>query len=140
MNGGFSELIRVAQGDILDLDEGVHEVKKLTSVDHPVGFGRKIFFCEYLIHSYFSCESVGLAKLLDGALETGTVDPADSVSGDIICNDIVSQGHFKSFMLNGFTCNIVVFDHVFDRCCRICLLYTSPSPRDVEESRMPSSA
>ena len=23
---------------------------------------------------------------------------------------------------------------------RICLLYTSPSPRDVEESRMPSSA
>ena len=24
--------------------------------------------------------------------------------------------------------------------CRSCLLYTSPSPRDVEESRMPSSA
>ena len=24
--------------------------------------------------------------------------------------------------------------------CEICLLYTSPSPRDVEESRMPSSA
>ena len=24
--------------------------------------------------------------------------------------------------------------------CYICLLYTSPSPRDVEESRMPSSA
>ena len=24
--------------------------------------------------------------------------------------------------------------------CDICLLYTSPSPRDVEESRMPSSA
>ena len=24
--------------------------------------------------------------------------------------------------------------------CTICLLYTSPSPRDVEESRMPSSA
>ena len=25
-------------------------------------------------------------------------------------------------------------------CRNICLLYTSPSPRDVEESRMPSSA
>ena len=25
-------------------------------------------------------------------------------------------------------------------CAQICLLYTSPSPRDVEESRMPSSA
>ena len=24
--------------------------------------------------------------------------------------------------------------------CTTCLLYTSPSPRDVEESRMPSSA
>ena len=24
--------------------------------------------------------------------------------------------------------------------CKTCLLYTSPSPRDVEESRMPSSA
>ena len=24
--------------------------------------------------------------------------------------------------------------------CNVCLLYTSPSPRDVEESRMPSSA
>ena len=24
--------------------------------------------------------------------------------------------------------------------CATCLLYTSPSPRDVEESRMPSSA
>ena len=67
----------------------------------------------------FTCKSVRLAKLLDSALETGTVDPADSVSGDIICNDIVSQGHFKPFMLNGFTCNIVVFDYVFDRCCRI---------------------
>ena len=27
-----------------------------------------------------------------------------------------------------------------ERSVRICLLYTSPSPRDVEESRMPSSA
>ena len=27
-----------------------------------------------------------------------------------------------------------------DLACIICLLYTSPSPRDVEESRMPSSA
>ena len=26
------------------------------------------------------------------------------------------------------------------RRCEACLLYTSPSPRDVEESRMPSSA
>ena len=29
---------------------------------------------------------------------------------------------------------------IFGDMYRICLLYTSPSPRDVEESRMPSSA
>ena len=28
----------------------------------------------------------------------------------------------------------------FDPLSEVCLLYTSPSPRDVEESRMPSSA
>ena len=27
-----------------------------------------------------------------------------------------------------------------NQACSACLLYTSPSPRDVEESRMPSSA
>ena len=30
--------------------------------------------------------------------------------------------------------------HLIDNLDRVCLLYTSPSPRDVEESRMPSSA
>ena len=29
---------------------------------------------------------------------------------------------------------------LYSRQCTSCLLYTSPSPRDVEESRMPSSA
>ena len=36
---------------------------------------------------------------------------------------------------------IDVINNLIDAGCqRICLLYTSPSPRDVEESRMPSSA
>jgi len=30
--------------------------------------------------------------------------------------------------------------NIFKRLLKHCLLYTSPSPRDVEESRMPSSA
>ena len=35
-----------------------------------------------------------------------------------------------------------VSDHLFEKGAMVipCLLYTSPSPRDVEESRMPSSA
>ena len=37
--------------------------------------------------------------------------------------------------------NLQIRKLTFDqRICKICLLYTSPSPRDVEESRMPSSA
>ena len=31
-------------------------------------------------------------------------------------------------------------ENIPDSPCIVCLLYTSPSPRDVEESRMPSSA
>ena len=34
----------------------------------------------------------------------------------------------------------LIFERVVGRKVRDCLLYTSPSPRDVEESRMPSSA
>jgi len=36
--------------------------------------------------------------------------------------------------------NIEKTDEEKQQLCRDCLLYTSPSPRDVEESRMPSSA
>ena len=38
--------------------------------------------------------------------------------------------------LPNYHCNVVFKSKQQD----ICLLYTSPSPRDVEESRMPSSA
>ena len=37
-------------------------------------------------------------------------------------------------------CSVVVLLQLGDAFCEFCLLYTSPSPRDVEESRMPSSA
>ena len=39
-----------------------------------------------------------------------------------------------------FTQAIVIFHFGTNKLPIICLLYTSPSPRDVEESRMPSSA
>ena len=42
------------------------------------------------------------------------------------------------------TCNLLIDEisksKAFDDMIMGCLLYTSPSPRDVEESRMPSSA
>ena len=36
--------------------------------------------------------------------------------------------------------NLAVLHDALDESGYTCLLYTSPSPRDVEESRMPSSA
>ena len=42
--------------------------------------------------------------------------------------------------VKGFvTFNTLVFDHEFEQ-AENCLLYTSPSPRDKRQSRMPSSA
>ena len=43
-----------------------------------------------------------------------------AVLTDAICNDFIEHAEIRIF--------------------KDCLLYTSPSPRDVEESRMPSSA
>ena len=51
---------------------------------------------------------------------------------------------FKKIQLNGFKSFAEKTDFIIDNgltgIVGPCLLYTSPSPRDVEESRMPSSA
>ena len=41
-------------------------------------------------------------------------------------------------MKNSVATNLLILDEVFDS--SLCLLYTSPSPRDRQKSRMPSSA
>ena len=57
---------------------------------------------------------------------------------------------FSPFFLDWFTCNVYgkqdkisikeIFDRLHDDTFWPCLLYTSPSPRDKRQSRMPSSA
>ena len=59
-------------------------------------------------------------------------------------NDVVVSKFMNSVMKQGkkSTAEGIVygaFDTIYER-TKDCLLYTSPSPRDVEESRMPSSA
>ena len=44
------------------------------------------------------------------------------------------------FLLNDKRFKRVVMDYMDEKEIRYCLLYTSPSPRDVKRSRMPSSA
>ena len=52
-----------------------------------------------------------------------------SVGGNVQLGDIDAAGEVAALAL----------DEGYEACVA-CLLYTSPSPRDVEESRMPSSA
>ena len=54
----------------------------------------------------------------------------------------ISRASFENIPINLITAvpSIETFENVKKGKYSICLLYTSPSPRDVEESRMPSSA
>ena len=55
----------------------------------------------------------------------------------------VSQGHWKDYAIDHGEYNAVfsIYRSTFENAfLRICLLYTSPSPRDATLSRMPSSA
>ena len=47
---------------------------------------------------------------------------------------------FKDYALNLDTIRAVLITHDHADHIKACLLYTSPSPRDAHESRMPSSA
>ena len=70
-----------------------------------------------------------MSKFKEGNLEAPTRHPLNWKDKDFYNEDSLNNE----------------LERVFDIChgcrrCVSCLLYTSPSPRDVEESRMPSSA
>ena len=54
----------------------------------------------------------------------------------VIVSGITPSGEFHI----GHLREILTAEMIHRACLDACLLYTSPSPRDVEESRMPSSA
>ena len=67
--------------------------------------------------------------LLSDSVSAGFPSPADDYTEENIdLNEHLISNPFSTFFLR-------VKGHSM-----VCLLYTSPSPRDVEESRMPSSA
>ena len=55
--------------------------------------------------------------------------------GFIVANFLASPSNPDPEKLSAYECGFEAFDD-----SRICLLYTSPSPRDLSTSRMPSSA
>ena len=58
--------------------------------------------------------------------------------------DVIKKINDFLGMTTGLLINLIVAGTIigilYDDMFGVCLLYTSPSPRDVEESRMPSSA
>ena len=62
-------------------------------------------------------------------------DVAESLTNEFIdFDDSKDVVHYKGWIGDKKTCN------VWNRFPATCLLYTSPSPRDKRQSRMPSSA
>ena len=59
-------------------------------------------------------------------------------SGTQACKALKDEG-YKVVLINSNPATIMTDPDVADK-TYICLLYTSPSPRDAHESRMPSSA
>ena len=53
-------------------------------------------------------------------------------------NILPNEANTQTLITNRITLNSPIMSSAMDTVT--CLLYTSPSPRDVEESRMPSSA
>ena len=91
-------------------------------------------------------------ELIGGEISVTTADP-EIVSGTaaaireisesvgILCGAGVKNGNDVSAAINLGTSGVLLASGVTKvNDPRSCLLYTSPSPRDVEESRMPSSA
>ena len=78
----------------------------------------------------------------DQNLSYHVVDVSDSKSVDDVVNKITSKTKIDILINNaGITGSTTeLWNYDYEEWKKICLLYTSPSPRDLSTSRMPSSA
>ena len=115
------------------------------------------FVCKLLNINDFDNWFIGYGTLLGIIRENSCIDGDDDI--DIIIDRIHYDRLKKVLTENGFKIEYgfgiednrnILKTKETNECCSVdfymasvdnnCLLYTSPSPRDVEESRMPSSA
>ena len=75
---------------------------------------------------------------------TGTSTTAAVFSGSGVASALVNDLYLNTTTDNVYQCTVAgvpsVAKWVYITCLKGCLLYTSPSPRDRQKSRMPSSA
>ena len=141
------EVLSVNDAPLLDLDEddsvtaGVDFKTRFTEGSGPVAIvdtDGTLFDVEDVIDNV----TVQLTNSPDGADEflaaetTGTTLTAnfDSVTNTLLIQGVGTVADFEQVL------NSVVYDNVSQDPNTVCLLYTSPSPRDRTRSRMPSSA
>ena len=98
-------------------------------------------YSEQVMDHYENPRNVG--KLDRDAADVGTGMVGAPACGDVMqlqiqVNDdgIIEDARFKTYGCG----SAIASSSLLTEWVKGCLLYTSPSPRDVEESRMPSSA
>ena len=91
-----------------------------------------------LIVIFFSFSLVSVSKA-NFDVKARTAILQDYHSGEILYEKEPDISIYPASMTKIMTA-IIAFDLIKSGDLSFCLLYTSPSPRDVEESRMPSSA
>ena len=95
-------------------------------------------FGQYMASNPKGSKVEGVVREVDA--KGATIDLADGIEGYVAARDIANE------RVDDATQHLKVGDKIeakfvgMDRKGRTCLLYTSPSPRDLSTSRMPSSA
>ena len=99
-------------------------------------------FDEHIQNLVALCSRIGKIQLENqSSLKIKTKSDNSPVTNiDVLSNDIIVE-----YLLSNFPGDIVISEESIDKTERdnsywVCLLYTSPSPRDSTLSRMPSSA
>jgi len=111
------------------LSNGIKE--ELLNISPISGYGGKLeleFLLNYKFeepdYSFEECQmrEVTYCSALKVPVRLTNKETGEVIEQEALLSDIPMMSNYGTFLING------------------CLLYTSPSPRDVEESRMPSSA
>ena len=99
----------------------------------------ELFLSEYGLSTD---EGVALMCLAEALMRIPDARTMDELIEDKIAPSSwgLHQGKSESLLVNASTWGLMLTGKVLDDQYSDCLLYTSPSPRDAHESRMPSSA
>ena len=117
-------------------------VTVVSNQDLDAGEAYAVFLSVLRVHGYAAIENNGVVKVMpeSGARQDATVN---NKNNDSLATEVIRLSQANARVIAPLLKPLVNKQgHItaYEATNSICLLYTSPSPRDVEESRMPSSA